>query len=582
MRNSFVDYLNTLHNANGSNLNALAESQAVNPFYETIKVHRRIGDRIAELVRGEPQCIILTGHAGDGKTGLLQQILIELGATEPSVPIPPYATVTIPNGGRALFFVKDMSELAATAQERLLLEALRAPERGSSSILVSNTGPLLHTFRRLQDTARLPGSFRDFQSQLLSSMDASEPTSVSLKEYTFTLVNMARVDNVGMAGLLLKKMINDDAWAPCQSCSARNKCPVFNNVRTIRASFQRTRDFVETCLLWLQEHDSRLTLRQIIAHLAYAVTSNLSCERVHNLPDSKWTLFKYHFANAFWGFHGTTEDISSVQVRGIQTLRSLGLDETSIPDDYALFVRKDITLFDSETADLVDGILRGTIFPSPNEARVADPGIRRSVRRFYFLFASLQSPAEYENLLASLFSPVLPTYLRIRYGNVQKADLRFVEQWVARGLYRSIAGIPRPESMDRIHLTLRPDRPGISGVQLLLGEVSDKELVIYAKRVESYGDYLDDRYSHLLVLQLRNSHDEHIISLPLLDHLYRLGEGAISTRLNPYLSHGIDRIKASLMNCARASSDDVRLLILAPDGPRTIDITIEDDRLVVS
>lgn len=588
MRNPFVDYLNTLHNADGANANALAESQAVNPFYDSILVHRRIGEHIASLLEGNAHCIILTGHAGDGKTGLLHQILLKLKIAEESKPLERDAMVLIPNTSRTLLYAKDMSELSDSQQEALLRRALQAPQDGNSSILVSNTGPLLNTFKRLQESGDPPGGFRELQSELLAAMDATEPMKIRLNGYEFTIVNMARINNVGMAALLLQKITNEELWSHCQSCPVRDMCPILNNVSTIRTNFTRTTHFIETYLTWLQENDDRLTLRQILAQLAYGITGNLSCEEVHSHWHTRWSLFKYHFANSFWGFHGIEDAPSSAQVRGIRAIRELQLDETATPDDYAIFVQQDLLMFDERTRELVDGILSGRIFPEPPaETGVANSGIRRSVRRLLFLFASGQSQEEYNQLLETLFSPVLPVYARFLRGDYSRDDVRSVQGWIARGLYRSIVGVPRPDDgdfRDRVHVTIRPDRPGITGVQLLLGELSDDDLEIVAPHVETFGDFIDNRQSHVLVMKLRNTRDEdkYVISLPLLDYLYRLGEGAISTRLNPYLSHGIDTIKAALADYVQnASREEVRLLILTTEGPKKVELSLESGRLVV-
>lgn len=576
MRNDFVDYLNTLHSARGANANALAEAQITSTHYDKIHIRRRIGDYLAELLRNESHCIVLTGHAGDGKTGLLHQVLVALHIQPQS--LERFATSTIPGTTRSLLYIKDMSELSAAEQEKLLLMALDFARAGKASILVSNTGPLLNTFKRLQDSKRLPGEFREFQSRLLSALDASEPSSVQLDAYSFVVVNMARIDNVGMAGLLLQKITKDDVWAQCEGCPIHETCPIYNNACTVRTNLERATRFMETYLAWLYENDCRLTLRQIIGQIAYAMTSDLSCERVHNeLPRAKTALFNYHFANALWGFRGLQQVQASTQIRGIQALRSLRLDEAATPDDYNIFVRRDLSAFDENTRDLIDTILRTR--GVSNEGLVSDPRIRRSVRRFHYLFASGQSQEAYDRLLGSLFSPVLPVYLRVRRGEIQKSDLHRVHTWITRGLYASIVGVPPARTEDSVPITVRPDRPGVTSVQLLIGKVPHDNIQVDTVPEEPFGDYVDDRKTHRLVMKLRGTTHHHHISLPLLDYLYRLGEGAMSTRLNPYLSHGIDRIKAALADTIVPSGEKIRLLILTTDGPKTMDLSIESDYL---
>jgi hypothetical protein len=576
MPNEFVDYLNTLHNASGANENALAEAQALNPFYNKIHVNRRIGNYLASLLRDKSNCIILTGHAGDGKTGLLYQILDTLGISVPptSVSVQQPCEAKIPGTSSKLLYTKDMSALAAADQESLLTHTLQANKHGNSSILVSNTGPLLNTFKRLQDSQRLPGKFKNFQVQLLAAMDSSEPYSVDLEDYSFLVVNMARVDNVGMAGFLLRKITEDSMWMPCASCTRINACPIYNNVLTVRSNLSRVSRFVETYLDWLHENDSRLTLRQILAQISYALTSDLSCAQVDRLARTTQTLFNYHFANALWGYCETKDVRNATQLYGVRVLRSLHLDEIATSNDYAIFVQKDLSAFDGLTKPIIEGGLLNRI------GFASDERLRCSVRRFFYLFASGQSNEEFDALLGELFSPTLPVYARISTGSYAKSDLSLVHHWIVRGLYTSIVGVPRPDSESHLHVTVRPERIGVTGVQLLIREIPDSDLQVYTRKVENFGDSADNRDTHVLILKLRNSMQEHIVSLPLLDYLHHLGQGAVSTRLNPYLSHGIDRIKASLIDHVEEQEDTAKLLILTQAGPKTITLSIEPNRLV--
>lgn len=63
--NGFVDYLNTLHNEQANNENALAEAQQNNPYFKKVKVERPEAQYIANRIEtGENACLmILTGHA---------------------------------------------------------------------------------------------------------------------------------------------------------------------------------------------------------------------------------------------------------------------------------------------------------------------------------------------------------------------------------------------------------------------------------------------------------------------------------------------------------------------------------------
>ena len=78
--NPFVDYLNSMNNASSDTIAALAESQVNSPFFRKIQIERNLGRYLSDRIRsGEHLSVVLTGHAGDGKTSILVQILQDLG-----------------------------------------------------------------------------------------------------------------------------------------------------------------------------------------------------------------------------------------------------------------------------------------------------------------------------------------------------------------------------------------------------------------------------------------------------------------------------------------------------------------------
>ena len=80
--NDFVNYLNGLHNYFAQNQNAYGERNITSHFYHKIMVTIDICDYIISLITNkDPHIIILTGHAGDGKTSIMYQVLERLGVS---------------------------------------------------------------------------------------------------------------------------------------------------------------------------------------------------------------------------------------------------------------------------------------------------------------------------------------------------------------------------------------------------------------------------------------------------------------------------------------------------------------------
>lgn len=78
--NDFINYLNSTNNVGGNSTGSLAETQVKSSYYDSVKVDRKLGAYITDCVEsGNHKAFILTGHAGDGKTSILVQVLKSLG-----------------------------------------------------------------------------------------------------------------------------------------------------------------------------------------------------------------------------------------------------------------------------------------------------------------------------------------------------------------------------------------------------------------------------------------------------------------------------------------------------------------------
>lgn len=76
MQNEFIECLNSLHNLRASSANALAESQALSPYfgelYEPFPLIKRLVEALTDKVK---RVVVLTGHAGDGKSTVALDVL---------------------------------------------------------------------------------------------------------------------------------------------------------------------------------------------------------------------------------------------------------------------------------------------------------------------------------------------------------------------------------------------------------------------------------------------------------------------------------------------------------------------------
>ena len=109
--NTFVDYLNSTNNMGGDSTGSLAEKQVTSEYFDQVKVDRTLGNYITESVmNGDYKAFVLTGHAGDGKTSILVQILKALNLLSTG------EGLKIWNSYDHFYYVKDLSEIAEDEQ----------------------------------------------------------------------------------------------------------------------------------------------------------------------------------------------------------------------------------------------------------------------------------------------------------------------------------------------------------------------------------------------------------------------------------------------------------------------------------
>jgi hypothetical protein len=118
-QNGYIAYLNSLHNVSANGANALAESQALNIYFtEIYQPFPLVEDLYKSLTERKERVVILTGHAGDGKSTVALDVLKRLRQLPADKPLD-YALnereETIHANGRVTI-VKDMSELTDRKQ----------------------------------------------------------------------------------------------------------------------------------------------------------------------------------------------------------------------------------------------------------------------------------------------------------------------------------------------------------------------------------------------------------------------------------------------------------------------------------
>lgn len=549
--NGFVDYLNSTNNVGGNSTGSLAETQVKSKYFDLVKVDRKLGSYISHTVKSKDyHAFILTGHAGDGKTSVLVQVLKELQYLHSGDGLDRIKKYS------DFMYVKDMSEIAEEQQTEVLRQSLDAPQNNKSSLLISNTGPLLNTFLRLAEYSRkingLPfdGTDRiELQSKLLSQLDTNSDKEITVEGHSFYLVNIARVDNVSFSTQILRKMVAAELWTSCGQCNCQEKCPIYNNVKRVSKQLERVSRFVESLYRFLYENDKRMTIRQMVGQISYALTGNLTCEYIEN-HYIKEPFFNYSFANLFFGFIGLSESRNSLQIRGISQLKLLGLDRVALDVDYRLFVNNDFQSFFSPVVAnellelkkkhqkhyrILDEESAYSVAAQSDEVK-----LRRAIRRYYIMFSV---DLKEDNIFNQLFGKHYTLYDQLISKKQPKSVLRNVQALVFKALYIKNTGF-LPDGTNELPLTLRRDNSIFQNVMLVLGTVSKNELKIIQKHVSSHFEDTDGKQS--LYLSINGQH--FLLTLPMLSYFEDLVQGSISSNSNPALTHGIAKLDTLLLD----------------------------------
>ena len=543
----FVHYLNTLHNVGANNENAIAEAQQNNPFFSKIFVDRPVARCLEEHLTTESgRLVLLTGHAGDGKTSLLLQLMKNWGKdTEGSVQR--HAIFTLPSGKR-IRYIKDFSELSGDDQKSLLQVSLDGTKVGESTILIANTGPLLKTIRMvLGESAEM---------QVINAIDENTANPCAINGYDVLALNIAGIDNTSFVRPFLGKMLSEACWSECKTCTKAEMCPILFNRKLIVNNFEKVTEFIIDHYIWQQEHGRRLTIRQITAHLAYALTGNLQCEAL-DVGQGRKLRFEYLVSNLFFGFKGLKVNREALQLEAIKDINALRYDQKRLFVEEELFIKHD---FGKITEPL------SMIAKEIGESCHLERDVRdwqAAIKRMYMMFNLETDSKSKERLKKNLFSRMFPRYLTLRQGSKPGPEEKKLIREALSMLFTGF--IDRVNTMS-IPLTMRRENGVLQNVQLSQGRAEDRHIKLYTE--DQAAPCFGELNHKVLRLAIEGKVIAQPMTLPLLNFFDDLRQGILSTNVDPQLTQGIESIKAQTLRfCQDNDADDtMELIVLKGDS----------------
>ena len=589
--NPFVGYLSSLQRIGGGNENALAESQSCNEQFSYIHVSHPLTTRILEeLKNNNGKNVILTGHAGDGKSTIAIEVYKSLTGillNEPLLkPLKPREDIR----DERVSIIKDLSERHKAEDSAFLKDLSSGAHR---FLLVTNTGTLLDLFR---------SSAADFD---LSKVKAEELVLDAISDERgegflkfgnaeFLVFNMARMDNLHVARQIFEKMLSAERWDLCSKRDCQANCPIYLNVRLIRNNQQRVIDRIFLAYRRMYEYGTRLTMRQLTEHLAYLVTSGLEEVDIKEMWQQGKVppLGEYMFFNRFFGDTGREDHDPALQMQAIKEIRQQGFGQRPCPTwERKLWLRSKQPQFKINVPDCeaTFGILLGRGARSGNHfsSGVSSDQAREQVRRMLFFLYDFQAEDTY--LSHYLNSPMIQ-----RWGRWQKSEVwenhtekSSLAQRVFHVLQEHFTGVRLPEGTTQqdqhLYVTLSRNRNEVrQSAQVVLAQVDwstamrldliPKENAAGLKRIEL-----------VLTGELGGTAVSLQLTLPFLDYVVMRHFGEIGKSVESAYLQRLERFKAQIQKLASTPREKITLVRLKTDHTfRRQYYSISDGKLEVN
>jgi serine/threonine protein kinase len=534
-KNPFVHYINSMTNASAGNENAIAEAQVGNPYFEKIRVPNPIADFVFDQIRNN-QSVILTGNAGDGKTTIAEEVCRRFGA-----PVHKLKKKIEINEGR-IVVIKDMSEFSRSERIAILQEAI-----GKSSrvfLIVSNTGALLECGSEVSVAQKEKS---ELSSMLLEAMSADEPTEIY--DGRVLLVNIGRLDSIDIACKAFRLIVESDEWVKCRNCNRHEVCPILFNMQLISDNSDVVFERIALLYYRLYSYGERLTLRQMIGHLAYTLTAGVKCDDIIkgtsiSLQENR---AKYLFFNNIFGDSGTSFDVrpESEQLLPVRLFRRERFGskiDSRFESTYWLKRTSAFTLQSKIAESLQDDLFRQL----PSEGK----NIRNQLRRLIYFCGQASDDQSKKFIAAFTNSPMLISHYELcRSGkaNLTEPKERHYRNQILQVLqehfidYRFPDGAWKPKDL---YITLNR-RGSSSGTQMILANFDSDDF--YLSLLPS--NRFIGGHSKKLCLKYKEARLE--LDLPFLDYVIRRKEGEIAAELSPYYADRINKFKANLLEIFR-------------------------------
>ncbi|WP_373323138.1 hypothetical protein [Alkalihalobacterium chitinilyticum] len=288
---NFLDQFNVLSPNHSKIYDEYTSDTEYSNYNFTIKT--KVQEHLENLFRENPQSLILTGNAGDGKTRLCRIIHDQLSSNELEH-WPEDGIVDLRLDFGTLRIVKDLSEL----RDDVILEQLL---RLQESIQSRHTNKLFYLI------AANEGKLTKFLSQHNELAELRREVSNRFNSFknnnqVFSIINLLDVTSSVYVEKVLEDWNKEENWEACNSCKKNGSCIIFLNHQRTSGELVQKRIVEQYRILdYLETH---ITMREMLIHLSFMITGGLTCEDINRAGYKELSNHsnKIYYEN-FYGHH---------------------------------------------------------------------------------------------------------------------------------------------------------------------------------------------------------------------------------------------------------------------------------------
>ncbi|MDM1286050.1 hypothetical protein [Acinetobacter indicus] len=538
MAQDFISYLNTLHNLTPAGANALAESQVNNCYFNDIYSEFPIVSHIEKLIKtSENNVIIITGHAGDGKSTIAFDLIKRLDTNFANHAFKQHEYTS----SYDLHILKDMSELSLSDRKEWLSQAFN---NKGNWLIVSNTGPLLTSITEylhsIDSTKNIESEIYNMLDRDISISDKLESLedlniNLNISNKNLYIINIAKLDNIEVALNIFKKIIQHKSWNSLIENYPNH--PIILNYCALKSSLNKVIESIRLVYLYLLSYEKRLTLRQMLAHFSAAITGGYQLDDNINTPLIFSDLFFGMIANKKWEKASKLTAISLLSSLNLSGYRSLELEK---------LITNSSTF--SNTSPSIKTLADACIKDDIESYR---HGIKTTLRRLTFMYDLY--PETYVNAKALfLNSPFIIKFSEWRLDpeNFTKIDAKNIKKMSLQALNLFFNGFSEEKNLN---ITLkRSDNSFFQIAQIKICSFQERDFEVR---------YCTNKQQPYLTLKGK-SNIKLELSLPLLDYIQNITKGDITESISPIYKTQLERFKLLLIEYSESEIENEENIML--------------------